>query len=41
METPSRYTVGLIQMAMSADAAENLARAVARVEEAGCRPWKP
>jgi N-carbamoylputrescine amidase len=37
METPSRYTVGLVQMAMSSDPSENLARAVARIEEAAGR----
>ena len=37
METPRRYSVGLVQMAMSSDAAENLVRAVAGVEEAARR----
>jgi N-carbamoylputrescine amidase len=37
METPSRYTVGLIQMAMSSDPSGNLARAVTRIEEAAGR----
>ncbi|HKC10747.1 MAG TPA: nitrilase-related carbon-nitrogen hydrolase, partial [Vicinamibacteria bacterium] len=34
MTTPSRFQIGLVQMAMSADPARNLEKAVAKVEEA-------
>jgi N-carbamoylputrescine amidase len=37
MEPPSTYRVGLVQMAMAADPAENLARAIAKVEEVAAR----
>jgi N-carbamoylputrescine amidase len=34
MQTPSKFTVGLVQMAMTADAKENLQRAASLVEQA-------
>jgi N-carbamoylputrescine amidase len=34
MQTPSKFTVGLVQMAMTADPSENLRRAVSLVEQA-------
>src|SRR5262245_45710593 len=34
---PPRFNVGLVQMAMTADAGENLAKAAARVAEAAAR----
>ena len=37
MEPPRTYRVGLVQMAMATDPAENLARAIARIEEAAAR----
>ena len=37
MPLPSKFQVGLVQMAMSADVHANLARAIALVEEAAAR----
>jgi N-carbamoylputrescine amidase len=37
METATQFSVGLIQMAMSADPAENLARAVRKIDDAAGR----
>jgi N-carbamoylputrescine amidase len=34
MQTASKFTVGLVQMAMTADPDENLSRAISRIEEA-------